>query len=467
MSELEQLSAPPVEAFYSLGSPSEIITLGEVDVEFEHRGVTYSETAKATMHFSPKVRLLLSIPGFRCSLEHALRDLTEQMWSGKLKLVGRGVTIDAFCTSVGQDGMVIAPTKSGFVATAPAPELTRATVHILNLAELRGPDDYVLLTGERPRQSAKRCARVILEADGWQICIAALRETKERLSTLKRLGGYAITHVASVSRADQSAFNSDQLSELLTCLHYFLSFACGRWAGVALPVGFDATGNLAFEEWGARLMADGPWDGSCSWWDVQHGELLKEVFPGFVALWKSELWNRALREALYWYLGANERGTGIGVDSGLILAQTALELLAWNYCVRDRRMVSEAAFKPRGLSAADKLRLLASTIGIPLEIPSTLTGLHSKPGKKWADGMEAVTTIRNTLVHPDAETAISDGSYYDAWRLSLLYIELAILRLCGHNGEYSDRLTCRTLGQVVTVPWATNVTNAERDNRGN
>jgi hypothetical protein len=44
---------------------------------------------------------------------------------------------------------------------------------------------------------------------------------------------------------------------------------------------------------------------------------------------------------------------GIGIDAGLILAQPVLELLAWTYCVQDRKMVSPEAFHRRGLSAAN------------------------------------------------------------------------------------------------------------------
>ena len=99
--------------------------------------------------------------------------------------------------------------------------------------------------------------------------------------------------------------------------------------------------------------------------------MLAQVFPGFVTLWMNNVWHKSVSDALYWYLGACDRRVGIGVDTGLILAQTALELLAWTYCVRDGKMISETGFQ-RKLSAADKLRLLASSLDIPLAIPSSL-----------------------------------------------------------------------------------------------
>ena len=261
-------------------------------------------------------------------------------------------------------------------------------------------------------------------------------------------------HMGQITREDESTFSSEQLDELLSCLHYFLSFALGRWAGVALPVGFDAAGNKAFEEWGLRITADGPWHGGSSWFDSHHSELLSQLFPWFMKLWTNKLWQKPLRDALYWYVASCDRRVGIGVDAGLILAQTALELLAWTYCVLDRKMISAAAFQPRRLSAADKLRLLASSLNIPLEIPPHLSALHGRRGKKWIDGMEAITDVRNSLVHPAAHQNLLNFSYFEAWKLSLWYIDLVLLRLCGHSGKYANRLYQRWTGQVESVPWA-------------
>ena len=53
--------------------------------------------------------------------------------------------------------------------------------------------------------------------------------------------------------------------------------------------------------------------------------------------------------------------------------------------------------------------------------------------------MEAITGIRNSLVHPDAGAKSSD-SYYEAYNLSLWYLDLILLHLCGHNGSFANRL---------------------------
>jgi hypothetical protein len=259
--------------------------------------------------------------------------------------------------------------------------------------------------------------------------------------------------VGQIAREDGSTFSSEQASDLLTCLHYFLSFTLGRWAGLALPIGFDAAGNRVFEEWGLRSSADGAWNSSLSWFDPLHGELIAQVFPGFLTLWKNDVWRIPIANAIYWYLGSCNHSVDIGVDTGIILAQTALELLAWNYCVVDRKVVSRKAFERGGLVAADKMRLLASVLGIPCALTPSIAAMQPKTGARWEDSMDAITRIRNALVHPDARTPFTTTDYYEAWRLSMWFIDLVLLRLCKHVGSYVNRLNTRFTGMVESVPW--------------
>jgi hypothetical protein len=320
------------------------------------------------------------------------------------------------------------------------------------VCSLEGRSQFV--AGEPPRRGLYRCGRVKLKADGWVITIAATDRTEDLTKGLEAQGGYVLTHVGRIVREDGSKFSSEQLDDLLECLHYFLSFALGRSAGVALPIGFDTEGNKVFERWGIYTTSDGACTGSHSWFDLLHGELLSQVFPGFLNLWANQAWRKLLSDAIYWYLGASDDGSGgVSVDTGLILARTALELLAWTHCVVDRKMVSQSAFKPRGLSAADKLRLLASSLNIPKQIPSHFSALQGRPGRKWVDGMDAITIVRNSLVHPDAQTEQFQSSF-EGWKLSMWYIDLVLLSLCGHSGKCANRLVWRMTRYVESLPWA-------------
>jgi hypothetical protein len=381
MTEMLRIREPPIDPVFSQEAPNEPIEFGQVQLQFNYRGNVYEDTAIARLIFEPEDELR-----FICSLDGQPSDVAFGLMTDgaeiKFTLKDRGVDFDAIVIRSGEKhgGIVFSPTRSAVVVTPPSTSLTYCVFHVFNFPRFSAGQNYVLVTGEPPRQGGEVCGRAVLENDDWQVSITATAETKPLLEELEIQGGYVLTHVGRVARRDNVSFSSDELDRILSGIHYFVSFALGRWAGIALPVGFNSGGERCHEEWGTRMTANGPWDGGTSWFDVRHGDLLGQVFPGFMALWTSDLWKDPLSHAIYWYLGACDRRVGIGVDSGLILAQTALELLAWTYCVRDSKMVSPDTFGKRGLPAARKLRLLLSSLGIPLEIPSGLAALQAKPG---------------------------------------------------------------------------------------
>ena len=463
MNDRIEVRKPLIDPIYSQAEANETIDLGQVPVQFDHDGNTHRETANVTMKFVPDDRLQFVVPLEGKHPFFGMKLIAASCDDMKLTLTDRGKSFDAFVAATGDEygGIVFCPKRSAITVTPQASALSTATFHLFNFPEFRGPEDYILRTGEPPREGCRSCGCVVLKADGWRITVAATDQTGNLVKSLRAQGGYALTHMGQIEREDGTAFTSEQLDDVLSCLQYFLSFALGRWAGVALPIGFDAEGNKVYEQWGLGRTADGRWNASCSWWHDLHGGWLSQVFPGFMSLWKSDLWQQPLTHALYWYVQACDRSVGIGVDTALILAQAALELLAWNHCVQDRKMVSAVAFKPRGLSAADKLRLLASSMDIPKEIPPGLSALCGRPGQKWKDGMDAITEIRNSLVHPHSQLRLPDDSSYEAWKLSLWYIDLVLLRLCGYGGMYADRLATSGVRTVGHVPWARKETDKD------
>jgi hypothetical protein len=452
MSELERLSRPPVDPIYAQETPNQEIDLGTASLRISDNSKSTETTAKVRLSFAPDSDL-----EFVCPIGDGLPPFGVGLLDRlNLTLTDCGIAFDALLhsTNAERSEIVYIPTTSGVLVSKPSNTITSAVFHLFNFPELICPDDYHLTRGTPPYQSWQRCGRCILRADGWTITIATTNLTGELVKLLKKQGGFVITHVGRVVRDDGSSFSSEELSDLLACLHYFLSFALGRWAGLSLPIGFDAAGGRVFEEWGTRMTAGGAWNGPYSCLDEHHGELLSQVFPGFFALWKNPVWRTPLAHTLYWYLGSCGRGTGIGVDTGIILAQTALKLLAWTHCVIDRKLAPRAQFKRGGLSAAERLRKLASSLSIPLDIPTGISVLPRKSGAPWTDSMALITGIRNALVHPDKGTALPDQPFYEGWKLSLWYLDMTLLRLCGHDGNYANRLRQRYVGEVDPVPWA-------------
>jgi hypothetical protein len=453
MEPMMQLNGNRIDPIYSQAKPNEPIEIGTSAVEFSHEGKICQDVCRVSLQFLPSSRLLFLAQGESNPPLLYLELLISKQWDGKLKLKDRNQTVEALCTgNCEMAACVFVPRRSFIRATAPTDKIVAVTFHLFNWPQFYGAQDYII-NGSGPGAMSIRSGRIVLRAGGWNVTIAATDKTKHLIDAVNNEGGMAITHMGRIEREDGAAFSSESLEDFLICLHHFMSFALGRWTGPSLPVGFDSNGSRVFEQWGLPRIAGGPWSGSLSWFDQHHAEMLSQVFPGFLALWKNKSWKDPLSKALYWYLAANEPASGIGVDSGLILAQAALEVLSWSYCIVERKMLSAAAFKQRGLSAADKFRLLASVLGIPLEIPQELGSLYASQGGSCKDGMEAITEIRNGLVHPQREMQIQFDAFCEAWKLSLWYLELAFLRLFRYEGKYGNRLTRRWVGEVADVPW--------------
>ena len=94
------------------------------------------------------------------------------------------------------------------------------------------------------------------------------------------------------------------------------------------------------------------------------------------------------------------------------------------------------------------MRSLAEGLGIPVQIPLEMTSLHPFPNP-WEDSLHAIACLRNDLTHPIVKHDASVDAYYDVWRLSMWYLDLVLLKLCGYNGKYRSRIT----DDIETVPW--------------
>ncbi len=261
---------------------------------------------------------------------------------------------------------------------------------------------------------------------------------------------YAFTHHVSIRLLDGSEFSPEEAQRQLDLLGDFLTFCRGFWVSTALTAGVGANGKVEMEELGTRKVS--PRKVSYNWLDFHHGSCMVELFPGFVAKMTDTEWQEALRYALYWYVRADT--TLVGPDGGCFLLQAALERLAWHVLVRDRQSLSEDGFSR--LPAADQLRLLLSTMNVPLAIPDGLSSLQSV-GKalNWNDGPQAFVGVRNRLVHPPKANAKNIMlPFFEAYTLGKWYVELVLLSACGYSGKYSNRTKInRWVGQVEDVPW--------------
>jgi hypothetical protein len=143
-----------------------------------------------------------------------------------------------------------------------------------------------------------------------------------------------------------------------------------------------------------------------------------------------------------------------------VIEQAALEMLSWVRLVESEPVYSHEDFHSRRYPAAEKIRLLLSTFNISLAIPDELPSLLAQAlENNWGTGPQALTVIRNRIVHssPENRERIRDLSTYpimETWKLGLWYMELLLLSLFEYQGVYHNRFRRdRNVRDVEPVPW--------------
>ena len=317
--------------------------------------------------------------------------------------------------------------------------------HIFNFINFRGADSLVQLHNG----TMYRLEYIDLKWKTYNIKIQSLPSTSDNLKYLKKNSGYKITQVGSIEKLN-GLISKEEQENLQLALRYFLSFIKGSWISPTCSVGIAKTEENI---WYAFNSPDTDWKSLNSWFDPHHASSITEFFPLFMNLWDSERWQDTFKEVIYWFLNANDGSRGI--DAGLILAQTALERLSFEYVVYEKKLLSTKGFKD--IWASDKFRLLFSSLNLPLDLPSSLSALSQKSKEyNWLDAPHALTEIRNSLVHPEHKKhgKFEIDIFIEAHTLSLWYLEMSILAICKFNGVYSNRLVSnKYVGTVENVPW--------------
>ena len=281
--------------------------------------------------------------------------------------------------------------------------------------------------------------------DGWSITFSSMKFNKDDKDTVRDTGGFLLTHMGRLTKSDGESFSSKDALDLILSLNLALSFAAGRNITCICPTGFDNQDNLVWQQWNSPAN----WDSVINWLPKEFNSFTK-FLPEFLTFVSSnDDWRLCLREVIYWYVRANN--SKFGVDAAIILAQTAIERLSYEYVVMHRKTLSYDGFKD--LRASDKFRILFSMLDIPNNIPPDF-GIISNLNKQWTNSAYALTDIRNSLVHPEHKSRDKYvGACPEAWNLSLWYLELCLLALCKYKGKYNNRSKPNNAYPTENVPW--------------
>jgi len=309
--------------------------------------------------------------------------------------------------------------------------------HIANFHGFRG--DPVADSAGRVTPS-----RLTVVAGDWHLDLDCRPTIDLVTAALKRTSGYGVTHVGRIKRADGGTFRAEESTRVLQAFGELLSFARGSRTMPFLPVGYDPGGHARWRAWERPQVTR--WQGRTSWFDASDPGGLSRAFVGAWGRWRDAHQKEVLRRAVYLLVEAQP-----ALEPGLILAQAALELLAWQVLVIEGAAISAKGFE--SLVAADRLRLLLTQSRIPISVPPSLSDLTSfAASKSLRDGPEALTYLRNRWVHPPRKGVLASGGpeVAQAWQLALWYLDLTLLHWLGFTGTYAPRVRP---GTTELVPW--------------
>lgn len=284
--------------------------------------------------------------------------------------------------------------------------------------------------------------------------IRCTEQTEIAREKLNQDGGFAITHDMVINFNNAQGVQIDELKRILLDIHRVLAFANGAWVGIHLVRGFNNDSDLSYLSLTNSLCTRQ--QGRFGWFDAHHGHVLASVGPKLIEAFDNSKSSDTFERALYWYVRANN-SSGVGIDAGIILATTALELLA-KFVKQKNKLKIESTGEQKHPSLGDKIRAAALHLKIPTLIEdSTCPEFWAiKTDGLWSDIPEAIAKYRNDLVHPKARIKSQNqhALTIEMWRLSVWCLELFMLRLIGYEGVYSNRLTAKWVGEVEHVPWA-------------
>lgn len=290
---------------------------------------------------------------------------------------------------------------------------------------------------------------ITLQDREWTIQIREAPFHEESTKFLKAVGGFRITHIASMHKTDGSSFSIGEAKSKTNAVRLFLSFSNGAYVGVCRVRGTDDPSNTVWEEWDCLPAAWSNGTGPDSWLrknstlNLDEIQAIQNVFPTLIDLIESD---DSIRKSIERYLTANVSKPYIDVPSGRTMGEIAAAVL------------SPIPSNPWREVAAT-LKAAGVSLDIPTECPNLKRIYDDNP--KWErqrterinqrggsledePGPRTLREIRDHFEHPIRKVKGIDAEYgglalYEAWHLGQWYIETAILERCGYKGERANR----------------------------
>ena len=419
--------------------PNEPIILEETSItHIQEQCLATPCPIRPILHLSPRLRFSIdSIEFPRCILSKFMNKpfYISLASGGKIEVLIESWDPNSVSRQKFKGSLV--PVYSPCTVTPKTTRIRSMSFSVLNLKRFFGKNDQWVDIDEISR----RLGVAKLEAGCWRIEITESLSLDDDRKILKQESGCAVTHTGSIKCENGKFFSVQEAENLLKGLQTFLSFASGSACGLTLVNAVDENGREESLMWGSTYVE--PWsENKHSWLPLSDGgDSLSEVFPKYWDLFTGNEWNDTIRRAIDWYLNGNSGAIHVGI----VLAQAALESLS--------HRINQKKVRPVAKALRLALQKQRTGDGIP---PSCGFLKAAAKQEKWQDGPEAITKIRNEIVHPENRHApITIEAIWDARNLGLHYIELMLLKSFQYRGRYVNRLANEGQSPYENVPWIT------------
>jgi len=340
----------------------------------------------------------------------------------------------------------------GAVPWADVPILiTRMTTGELRLAErlllhVSGPLSRWPLPSRETRSNEQAQSQLRWSLSGWDLRLAEAG------------GPEAVDDFSFVVEAipRDLPLGLDAAERLGSQVFLLLSLIAGQEIGTGPVVGVDAAGRVVWADWYVpRFRPEQPAWRWCP--RDQVNQALPALGTGLSSLADDPALLQVVDRAGRHLLAAN--GPEV-LDVRIPVACSGLELLGWAVLQRQQWLT-------RGWAGPVACRrpgaMLLQWASIPVELPTQFGALAARRGRLGqtdAAGPEVIFDVRNNLVQPPRRIEEPEwpghSELFEAWQLATWYLELAVIRLLGYEGEYVSRLRLGGwIGDTELVPWST------------
>lgn len=336
-----------------------------------------------------------------------------------------------------------------------AAPLSRVLVHWINLPRIHSP---TVLYSERDGSKFWFTGRWRFELGLWHLTLDAREDHSRVWDILGRDQNFVMTHVMEIVRTDGQKFTGADLELLLQTLHFGMSFAFGRWVCPAVPVGYDPSDVIRWQQWGDLFCEPGH-KGGLAWLYYSYTHHLHELLSCVYAAFTDPDRANTIRLLLAMATEANNTGR---VEQRTTTVFSALELLSWVE-LKLTRQFSNNQYKTPNTDGRIRLLLQDASVDTAIDAGRQPVLMQFATDESTTgvplDGPAAVNKVRNRIVHPNSphdEIYHLKGLATDVWLLSRQYLNLLILHWLDYKGSYQSVLgPGGWVGDSDPVPWST------------